>query len=163
MRRAPLRVCRHRASRGGMNPPRDDRGNAPLRAPDMMRMRRAPLRAPNTHTGGDSQAVALEAPVEGAAREAERVGGAAHVPVEAAEGLPDEEALHLLQAHLVEAGRGPPAPPPAEGRAGGLPSPPPPPPPPPPAGPPPPPPRPPRLAQAGPPPPPPGARPLAVA
>src|SRR5438552_5947393 len=32
MRRAPLRVGRHRASRVGVDPPRDGGGNAPLRA-----------------------------------------------------------------------------------------------------------------------------------
>src|SRR2546425_6160570 len=34
MRRAPLRAPPHPASRVGMNPPRDDKGNAPLRTPN---------------------------------------------------------------------------------------------------------------------------------
>src|SRR5438093_1216841 len=34
MRCAPLRVHLHQTSRVGVNPPRDGRGNAPLRAPD---------------------------------------------------------------------------------------------------------------------------------
>src|SRR6266568_2744480 len=34
MRRASLRAHRHEASRGGVNPPRDGQGDAPLRAPD---------------------------------------------------------------------------------------------------------------------------------
>src|SRR5882762_9974149 len=34
MRRTPLRPRRRQAARVGMNPPRDDSGEAPLRAPD---------------------------------------------------------------------------------------------------------------------------------
>src|SRR5436309_2676452 len=51
MRRAPLRACRHQASRVGMNPPRDVRGDAPLRAP-------------NAHAGGACSSVRLGAPLK---------------------------------------------------------------------------------------------------
>src|SRR5437867_298051 len=50
------------------------------------------------------EAIALQAPVERAARQAEGLRGPAHVPVEAGERLLDEEALDLFEAHVVEAG-----------------------------------------------------------
>src|SRR5260221_12808718 len=48
------------------------------------------------------EAIALQPPVERAARQAEGLGGPADVAVEAAERLLDEEALDFLQAHVVE-------------------------------------------------------------
>src|SRR2546426_6823130 len=51
MRRAPLRAYRHLTSRVGMNPTRDDNGDAPLRAPNTHAGRGAPLRAPNARAG----------------------------------------------------------------------------------------------------------------
>src|ERR1700674_5205629 len=50
------------------------------------------------------EAIALQPPVERTARQAEGLGGPAHVPVEAAERLLDQEALDILEAHVVEAG-----------------------------------------------------------
>src|SRR6266545_1714825 len=49
------------------------------------------------------EAMALQAPVERAARQAEGLRGPAHVPVETGERLLDEEALDLFEAHVVEA------------------------------------------------------------
>src|SRR5437899_12518345 len=51
MRRAPLRVKLHQASRAGVDPARDGRGDAPLRAPDAQAGRKAPLRAPDAQAG----------------------------------------------------------------------------------------------------------------
>src|SRR5438552_11644778 len=53
MRRAPLRASPRPSSRVGVNPPRDDGGNAPLRAPNtkvatQAEVPRVSLRAPNT-------------------------------------------------------------------------------------------------------------------
>src|SRR5687768_7315917 len=50
------------------------------------------------------QAVPLQAAVQRAAAEAEGVRGLADVPVVALQRLLDEEALHVLQRHLVEGG-----------------------------------------------------------
>src|SRR5262245_4888870 len=55
-------------------------------------------------TSAGSEPVALEAAVEGAPREAERLRGPADIAVVAGERLLDEEALHFLEAHVVEAG-----------------------------------------------------------
>src|SRR5207247_10540859 len=53
MRGAPLRASPRPSSRVGVNPPRDDGGNAPLRAPNtkvatQAEVPRVSLRAPNT-------------------------------------------------------------------------------------------------------------------
>src|SRR6267142_1937530 len=48
------------------------------------------------------EAIALQPPVERAARQAEGLRGPADVAVEAAERFLDEEALDLLQAHVVD-------------------------------------------------------------
>src|SRR5579863_899767 len=53
----------------------------------------------------DAQSVALEPPVKGAAAQAQRVGCPAYVAVEARQGFLNEEALHVLQAHILEARR----------------------------------------------------------
>src|SRR5439155_1302778 len=48
------------------------------------------------------EAMPLEPPIEGAAREAESLGRIAHVPARAGERLVDEYALDFLEAHVVE-------------------------------------------------------------
>src|SRR5688572_23432241 len=52
--------------------------------------------------GFSLQAVALQPPVEGTAAEAERLGGLADVAVVARHRLLDQEALDVLQAHVLE-------------------------------------------------------------
>src|SRR2546428_10769233 len=63
MRHAPLRTFRHPASRLGVNPRRDDEGDAPLRVPNEEAGRDASLRAPNVPAGGGAP---LRAPDAGA-------------------------------------------------------------------------------------------------
>src|SRR5882724_3327400 len=49
------------------------------------------------------QAVSLEAPIERAAAEAERLGRLAHVAVEARHRFLDEEPFDVLEAHVLDA------------------------------------------------------------
>src|SRR5579872_5762421 len=49
------------------------------------------------------EAIALKAPVQGRAAQAERLGGLADVAVESGHGLLDQEALDVLEAHVLEA------------------------------------------------------------
>src|ERR1039458_8741614 len=51
------------------------------------------------------QAVALQAAVEGAAAEAERIGGMAHIAAETRQRFFDEQRLDIFEAHLFEARR----------------------------------------------------------
>src|SRR5688572_5977015 len=53
--------------------------------------------------GGGLETEALQAPVHCASRKAEGVRHLAHVALVAREGLLDEQQLHLVQAHLVQA------------------------------------------------------------
>src|SRR6185437_9742772 len=48
------------------------------------------------------QSVTLEAPIEGAAAQAERLGGLADVTVEAGHRFLDQEAFDVLEAHVLE-------------------------------------------------------------
>src|SRR5689334_21295030 len=52
-----------------------------------------------------SEAIPLKAPVQCAAAETERLGGLAHVAVEASHRLLDQEALDFLEAHVLDARR----------------------------------------------------------
>src|SRR5712691_3814153 len=56
MRHAPLCILRLPASRLGVNPRRDDEGNAPLRMPNAHAENDSPLRAPDTRAGGGCSA-----------------------------------------------------------------------------------------------------------
>src|SRR6185369_8407638 len=82
------------------------------------RRRRLAFIRGGARAGAPLEAEALQAAVQGAAREAQGLRRAAHVAVVARQRLLDEQALDLLQAHVVQAGGG--APLRAQGEVGGA-------------------------------------------
>jgi hypothetical protein len=91
----------------GMTSPSGSSRRAPRARMEKSPSRRAESRLAMVCSGRTTRApVFFQPAVEGAAAEAEFLGGLAGVAVAAGEGLLDEEGLDLLEAHVLEARRG---------------------------------------------------------